>query len=191
MNRTSAQKISDWLIILCTMLLALDVLALPLLPVLAYFYIGPAGSMTFASLMGIFHYDFDDGLGNLLSISIGSAWEDPDSAVLSLVLLVCGVCAAVILAQGVRILASIADGEPFSPQNAPSLRRAAMACFCISAAATLRTVFKLCLIRTPAPLFSYMALFIPLFIMAGLLFLVMSGLFSQAVEIQTENDLTI
>lgn len=191
MNRTSAQKISDWLITFCVLLLVLDVLALPLLPVLAYFYIGPAGSMTFASLMNVFHYDFDDGLGNLLNISIGWAWEEPDCAVLSLVLLICGVCAAVILVQGVRILSTIADGTPFSDENSRSLSRAAAACFCISAAAALRTVFNLFFHRTPEPLFSYMALFIPLFIMAGLLCLIMSGLFSQAVEIKTENDLTI
>ena len=42
-----------------------------------------------------------------------------------------------------------------------------------------------------AALMSYTALFIPLFAMAGLLFLLMSGLFGQATVMKEENDLTI
>ena len=38
---------------------------------------------------------------------------------------------------------------------------------------------------------SYTALFIPLFAMAGLLFLLMFGLFGQATAMKEENDLTI
>ena len=42
-----------------------------------------------------------------------------------------------------------------------------------------------------AALLSYTALFIPLFTMAGLLCLVMAGLFHRAAEMKAENDLTI
>ena len=42
-----------------------------------------------------------------------------------------------------------------------------------------------------AALMSYTALFVPLFAMAGLLFLLMSGLFGQATTMKEENDLTI
>ena len=41
------------------------------------------------------------------------------------------------------------------------------------------------------PLFTYNALFCPVFLMGGLLCLVMSALFRQAAELKAENDLTI
>mgnify|MGYP005782888183 FL=1 len=42
-----------------------------------------------------------------------------------------------------------------------------------------------------SPLFTYNALFIPVFLMAGLLCLVMASLFGQAAVLREENDLTI
>ena len=42
-----------------------------------------------------------------------------------------------------------------------------------------------------APLLTYNALFVPIFILGGLLCLVMSALFRQAAELKAENDLTI
>lgn len=191
MKRTSAQKISDWLVVLLVLLLCLDILATLLAPVMAYFRFADPADMSLAGLMSIFDYDFDDGLGNLLVITLASVWKKTPSAVLALFLLVCGTCAAVILVQGIRILATIADGAPFSPRNTVSLKRAAVCCFCIAAAALARTLFSAVWKGAAAALLSYTALFIPLFIMAGLLFLVMSGLFHRAVELKTENDLTI
>ena len=38
---------------------------------------------------------------------------------------------------------------------------------------------------------TYNALFVPIFLMGGLLFMVMCALFRQAVELKAENDLTI
>lgn len=52
------------------------------------------------------------------------------------------------------------------------------------------TAFTLCR-DGAAALLSYTALFIPLFTMAGLLCLVMAGLFHRAAEMKAENDLTI
>ena len=45
--------------------------------------------------------------------------------------------------------------------------------------------------RNIAPLFTYTTLFIPGFLMAGLLFQVMSALFRQATELKEDQDLTI
>ena len=62
--------------------------------------------------------------------------------------------------------------------------------FAIAAGALGRTAFSLAVHGLPA-LLSYTALFIPLFTMAGLLCLVMAGLFRRAAELKVENDLTI
>ena len=105
-------------------------------------------------------------------------------------LILAGICAGGILAQGIRLLASVADGAPFSPKNPGCLRRAAVCCFAIAAGALGRTAFSLAVHGLPA-LLSYTALFIPLFTMAGLLCLVMAGLFRRAAELKVENDLTI
>ena len=61
----------------------------------------------------------------------------------------------------------------------------------ISAAALIRVIWRLCYDQSMAPLFSYNALFVPLFFLGGLLCLVMSALFRQAAEMKAENDLTI
>ena len=116
--------------------------------------------------------------------------EQPDRAVLALFLLLTGVCGGVILVQGIRILSSVSDGTPFLPQNAVYLRRAARPCFLITAGAAGRTLFTLCREGVSA-LLSYTALFVPVSIMFGLLFLVMSALFHRAAELKAENDLTI
>ena len=84
----------------------------------------------------------------------------------------------------------MADGAPFSPKNPGCLRRAAVCCFVIAAGALGRTVFSLA-VHGLSALLSYTALFIPLFTMAGLLCLVMAGLFRRAAELKAENDLTI
>ena len=103
----------------------------------------------------------------------------------------CGDCTAVILWQAKRVLDTILKGEPFAPANAANMRRAAVCSFVISAAALARTVWGLCCYRSAAPLFTYNALFCPLSLLAGLLFLVMSALFRQAAELKAENDLTV
>lgn len=191
MKQLTAQRLSSCLLILSILLLVCDVLLLPLLPVFAYFRSGDPNSFTIASLQRIFAYDFDDGLGNLLHIILVDAWRKPNTATLAFFLLVCGICAAVILVQSIRILASVADSTPFSAKNSASLKCAALGCFGIAVAAAIRTTFSLLYYASIRPLFSYCALFIPLFIMAGLLCLVMSGLFCRAEEMKTENDLTI
>lgn len=118
-------------------------------------------------------------------------WQDPRAVALILFLWFSGICTAVILWQGLRVLGTILRGTPFSPENAASLRRAAISSFVISAAALVRLVFNIYYYRSLAPLLTYNALFVPIFAMAGLLCLVMSALFRQAAEMKAENDLTI
>lgn len=105
--------------------------------------------------------------------------------------MICGICTALILLQGLRVLDTILQGAPFSTQNAVSLRRAAVCSFCIAGAALLRTIWGLWFYQSLRPLATYNALFVPIFTMFGLLCLVMSALFRQATEMKAENDLTI
>lgn len=111
--------------------------------------------------------------------------------VLTLFLLICGVCTAIILWQAKRVLDTIIKENPFTQNNAKNLKRAAVCCFVISGAALVRLVWSLFYYRSPAPLATYNALFVPIFLMAGLLCMVMSALFRQAAELKEENDLTI
>lgn len=117
--------------------------------------------------------------------------EDFYWPVLTLFLLFCGVCTAVILWQGKRVLDTILAGEPFSIKNAANLKRAAVCCFLISGAALARLIWGFAAYRSILPLLSYNALFVPVFLMAGLLCMVVSALFRQAAELKAENDLTI
>lgn len=119
------------------------------------------------------------------------AGEDFYWPVLTLFLLSCGTCTAVILWQGKRVLDTILKGTPFVMDNAKSMRRAAICCFLISGAAFLRLIWGFVTYKSILPLLTYNALFVPIFLMGGLLFLVMSALFRQAAQIKAENDLTI
>ena len=111
--------------------------------------------------------------------------------VLTIFLHFCGVCTAVILWQARRVLDTILTGLPFQNANGISLRRAAVCCFLISAAALVRLLWGFWYYASVLPLLTYNALFVPVFFMGGLLCLVMSALFRQAAELKAENDLTI
>ena len=115
----------------------------------------------------------------------------PHCIMLTLFLWSCGVCTAVILWQGKRVLDTILKGDPFVMGNAKSLKTAAVCCLSISGAALARLAWGLAYYRSIRPLLSYNALFVPVFLMAGLLCMVMSALFHQAAELKAENDLTI
>ncbi len=110
---------------------------------------------------------------------------------LSLFFWVCGACTALILWQAKKVLDTILEGNPFQISNSRSLKRAAVCCWVISGVALLRLVWWLWHDRTAAPLFTYNTLFIFAFLMAGLLFQVMSALFRQAAELKEDQDLTI
>jgi len=127
MNRIPSPRISGWLIRVSYLLLVCDALLLPLAPLFAYLRFAGPGDVSVAGLLGTFQYDFDDGLGNVLTIILRSAWQDAPTAVLALFLILFGLCGACILLQGIHILESIVDGAPFSARNSLSLRRAAAA----------------------------------------------------------------
>lgn len=122
---------------------------------------------------------------------LGIWHQGADVIVLSLFLLFCGGCTAVILWQARRVLGTVIQGNTFILENAQNMRRAAVCCFLICAAALARVVWSFFYYASPAPLFTYNALFVPLFLMGGLLCMVMSALFRQAAELKEENDLTI
>lgn len=127
--------------------------------------------------------------------SVLSAHYAQDSRELGLGLAIfypCGLCTAVIILQGERVLSKIASRQPFHPQNAGSIRIAAFACFAISALAAIRLVVWL--FWYPAGgwiLRRYNTLFIAGFLLAGLLAMVLSELFRTAAELKADNDLVI
>ncbi len=120
-----------------------------------------------------------------------SLLEHAPVGVLSLFFWVCGTCTALILWQARSVLDTILAGNPFQLKNAWALNRAAVCCWIISGVALLRLLWWLWHDHSAAPFFTYNALFIPAFLMAGLLFQVMSALFRQAAELKEDQDLTI
>ena len=120
-----------------------------------------------------------------------SLLEHAPVGVLSLFFWVCGTCTALILWQARSVLDTILAGNPFQLKNARALNRAAGCCWIISGVALLRLLWWLWHDHSAAPFFTYNALFIPAFLMAGLLFQVMSALFRQAAELKEDQDLTI
>ena len=120
-----------------------------------------------------------------------SLLEHAPVGVLSLFFWVCGTCTALILWQARSVLDTILAGNPFQLKNARALNRAAVCCWIISGVALLRLLWWLWHDHSAAPFFTYNALFIPAFFMAGLLFRVMSALFRQAAELKEDQDLTI
>ena len=193
MEKTGVQRLAGVLKILVTITFVCNLAALFLVPGLAMLrspeelivgivYFGQGG--WFAVLLRLFGFFL-------------AAWQEVwmfgglYAAVLTAFLLFCGLCTAVILWQGRRVLNTILAGDTFTFGNAANMRRAGVCCFLISAAALGRTAWGLAYYASPAPLLTYNALFVPVFLMAGLLCMVMSALFRQAAELKAENDLTI
>ena len=194
MNVTSVRKIARVLHVLVLIALVCNVVILYLVPA-AVLSGGPSLLEGVGEYLGgILHPGEDDIVTAGIAASFLSwfwCWQDPETLALTLFLVVSGVCTAVILWQGKRVLETILRGEPFSMENAVSLRRAAVCAFLIALAALARVVFGLLFYRSLAPLLTYNALFVPIFAMFGLLCLIMSALFRQAAELKAENDLTI
>ena len=199
MEKIPVQRIAKVLYALVLIALVCNVIALYLVPEIVW-----QGRLGLPNGMRIYSNSelVMDGAGKnrLLTFFMGGAviwmsswWSffDTYQIVLTCFLLFSGCCTAVILWQARRVLQTILRGEPFAASNAVSLRRAAWACFLIAGAALARVIFSVCYYRSPLPLASYNALFVPMFAMGGLLCLVMSALFRQAAELKAENDLTI
>lgn len=173
MRPTSAQKIARVLRVLVTLTFICNLAVLPMVPMLVrQKYMDP---YLYQELL------WDNSL----------VWQDRRAVVLIVFLLFCGICTAVVLWQGRRVLNTILRGNPFSKENAVSLKRAAVCAFLIAGAALARLCWGFWHYHSLAPIATYNALFVPIFAMAGLLCLVMSALFRRAAEIKAENDLTI
>ena len=180
MSNSTVQILARVLRVLLIFALLLNVLALLLVPasvmVNAENLFGGAGTF----LHDLFHPEADDVTAagvSAIFLSWVWIWGEGANALIALFLVICGICTALILLQGLRVLGTILQGAPFSTQNAVSLRRAA--------------IWGLWFYQSLRPLATYNALFVPIFTMFGLLCLVMSALFRQATEMKVENDLTI
>ena len=189
MEKTGVQKLAGVLKVLVTITIGCNLLALFLVP-------GLAMMKGFDPLLGLTPYETALELPARVWMVFVMSWvwvwrSGAYDVVLTLFLLFCGCCTAVILWQARRVLDTVLTGDTFTFGNAANMKRAAICCFLISAAALGRTVWGLCFYRSLMPLLTYNALFVPVFLMAGLLCMVMSALFRQAAELKAENDLTI
>ena len=195
MERTAVQKLAGVLKILVTVTFVCNLLVLPLLAGLSRL----RGVMELVDGLGYFAAQGEGApviglrMAGYFLASWTEIWQMGEgyAQVLTLFLLFCGVCTAIILWQGRRVLGTILAGEPFQRANGVSLRRAGVCCFAISAAALVRVVWGLFYYQSIASLLTYNALFVPIFLLGGLLCLVVSALFRQAAELKAENDLTI
>ena len=175
MEKTGVQKLAGVLKVLVTIAIGCNLLALFLVP-------GMAMMKGLAPLLDLTAYEAVLELPARVAVVFAHCWvwvwkSGAYNVVLTLFLLFCGCCTAGILWQGQKVLDTILAGTPFSPGNAVSLRRAGTCCFLISCAALLRLVWGLFYYQSPAPLLTYNALFLPIFLMAGLLCQVMAALF--------------
>ncbi len=194
MKQGSVQKTARVLRVLVGLALVCNVVIVYLVPVAVLMDSHSLLGGVEEYLAGLLHPGEDDIVAAGIAASWVSwfyFWQEVHTLVLTLFLVVSGVCTAVILWQARRVLGTIAAGTPFSMENAVSLNRAAVCCFLIAAAALARVVFSVCYYGSLLPFASYNALFVPMFAMAGLLCRVMSALFRQAAEMKAENDLTI
>ena len=203
MERTPVQKLARVLQVMVIVIFVCNILALFAVPMLAVGEWSSAGAGAVEwglDMMGsLFNPKLDPEtrsgvfawLWYLFVLSWPAVFENAYTAVLTLFLWTCGICTAVILWQGKRVLDTILAGEPFSMKNAANLKRAAVCCFVISGASLARLIWGLVYYASFRPLLTYNALFVPVFLVGGLLFLVMSALFRQAAELKAENDLTI
>lgn len=189
-----SKYLSGVLSALVTVLLVLNILIIPLIPGLVV--MGRSGSGPLPEQLSSLFTQSPDSFFYLsptffFGLAFVGVWEEPAPAMLSLFLMACAVCSAIILRQGLRVLQTVRAGQPFQRSNARSLRIAAICCFVICGMALVRCIWACVYYHSLSPLFTYNALFIPVFLMAGLLCLVIASLFGQAAILREENDLTI
>lgn len=201
MERTGVKKLARTLRIMVTVLIVCNVIAMFLVPAIVLL----SGEAYPNSLWGVLEDRFliffhlrslaEDDVNIPFVFAVLAGWVEcflyPVTAFYGLFLLLCGRCTLEILRQARRILDTILEGNPFQLKNALALHRAAVCCWIISGAALVKLILWFILEKNMAPLFTYTTLFIPAFLMAGLLFQVMSALFRQAAELKEDQDLTI
>jgi len=183
-------RVLRWLVLA---VLILNLICLPMVPGLVALVLDGGPGMI---RKAFYHHFVNDGLGfrslpMFFLTVLGAFWKDGALALWSVFFWLWGICTAGMLWQAKRILETILKGEPFQMSNAKAMKRAAVFCWTISGTALVRLILWLWSSGDLMPLFTYTALFIPVFFMAGLLFLVMSALFRQAAELKEDQDLTI
>ena len=183
LEMAAVQKLAKVLKILVVITFVCNLIVLLLVPGLALM----RGAEDLAALMGTPAAFAPYFVSSWQLVWLGESY----CAVLTMFLWACGICTAIILWQARRVLDTILAGETFSLKNAGNMKRAAVCCLIISAAALARLIWGFFHYKSIAPLLTYNALFVPVFAMGCLLFLVMSALFRQAAELKEENDLTI
>jgi len=202
MNRMTTLRLAKALRFMVTALIVCNMIALVMLPVFVIFTPGEFVQSLVRNLLHILNikplpaeqaelYMPGYFVFGLTVVSWQEVWTQAGWIINTLFLFVCGICTMVILRQAHEILDTVLEGDPFRMVNAVCMKRAAVSCWVISGLALGRLVIELFYYRDPAPLFTYNALFIPLFLVGGLLFLVMSALFAQASLLQEDQDLTI
>ena len=191
MERTAVQRLARVLRVLVVITFMCNLIVLFLVPGMAAFYVGGGDTGLLENNSAFQFIRFFTTIWHPVIWMLGATGEGQVWVVLSLFLLFCGGCTALILWQAKKVLDTILKGEPFTLGNAVNLKRAAVCCFLISGAALVRLVWGFAYYRSIGPLFTYNALFVPVFFMAGLLCLVMSALFHQAAELKEDQDLTI
>lgn len=197
MERSAVQRLAKALKLLVWIVFVLNLLCLLLVPgSVAYLMVGGPGEVTRVLRHGLEQWIGGQGERNFtivltFFVSWWAVWTETYPALLTLFFWVCGACTASILWQAKRVLDTILAGDPFQRRNARALNRAAVCCWILSGMALLRLVLWLGFEGNPAPLLTYNTLFIFAFLMAGLLFQVMSALFRQAAELKEDQDLTI
>ena len=197
MEQTKVQKLAKMLRVLVRIAFVCNLIALFFVP--AIVLLSPLELFQFAvdrllNLLRIVPLGEDDIYIPTLMLALSCwqmMWLEPTSLPYVGFLLLCGVCSAQMLYQARRVLDTILAGTPFVLKNALALKRAAACCWVIAGAALLRMILELIALKNPAPLITYNAAAIPICLMGGLLFLVMSALFRQAAELQEDQDLTI
>ncbi|NBI65360.1 DUF2975 domain-containing protein [Pseudoflavonifractor sp. 60] len=197
MEKTAVQRLARILRLMVWSVFAVNVLCLVLVPgFVAYRAEGGPAEAAQVLRHGLEQWLSGQGERNFtialtFFASWWAVWTETGPALLTLFFWVCGICTASILWQAKRVLDTILEGNPFQRRNAQALKRAAECCWVISGAALVRLILNFLYWRSDAPLFTYNALFVPAFLMGGLLFQVMSALFRQAAELKEDQDLTI
>ncbi len=189
MNETSIQKLARVLRALVTIVFVCNLLILPLVPGLVGIGAGGGMQALWAIANGTFYHTL--AFFTVCWQYLWRVWRDGYTAVLTAFLLFCGVNTAIVLWQARRVLGTVTAGLPFQRANAKSLKTAAVCFGLIALAALCRMIWGFFYYRSLAPVFTYNALFIPIFGMAALLCLVMSALFGQAAALKEDSDLTI
>lgn len=189
MNETSTKELARVLRALVTIVFVCNLLTLPLVPGLVGIGAGGGMEALWVIANGTFYHTL--AFFTVCWQYLWRVWRDAYTAVLTVFLLFCGVNTAVILWQARRVLATVMSGLPFQRANAKSMKTAAISFGLIALAALCRTVWGFFYYRSLAPVFTYNALFVPIFGMGCLLCLVMSALFGQAAALKEDSDLTI